>query len=262
MVRKIGIWVAVLTLFGFAGLSQTTVDWDWDFYGGNFGGIFQAGDDALIEFNTVGSHAWGEFHATDADNNPYSYNVDNVSAKVKAWIDNGGDIYFRMDRTDSWVPMYGPEGQYTETEIFSFDGSGFFATQLRTNYASMVTHNYGWVANSQYQVSGTYFELWHKVYSSDDANAWLQAAGNGSVDVTLMSDEARGYGWLWKFGEGAGCHTNANASGTGEGTFSMGATAPNLMEAGMGWSAGGGDFLLALNYFNGFEIDPLNMRGK
>ena len=262
MVRRIAVLVAVLALFSFVAFAQTTVDWNWDFHGGGFNGIFQAGDDAVINFDTGGSHAWGEFHAIDADDNPYSYNVDTVSAKVKAEIGNGGGIYFRMDRNDSLDSMYGPDGQYTETNIWSSDGSGFFATQLKSNYASMITHNYGWVANSQYQVDGSSFSLYHMVHSSADANAWVGITGSGGANLTLMSDEARGNGWLWKFGEGAGCYTNASAEGTGSGIFTMGATAPNQMESGMGWSAGGGTFLLNINYLNGFEIDPINMRGK
>ncbi len=262
MVRRIAVLVAVLALFSFVAFAQTTVDWNWMFDGGFFDGVFQAGDDALVHFNTSGGYARGGFHAVDADDNPYSYNVDTVSTQVKARIGNGGSIYFRMDRNDSLDSMYGPDGQYTQTYIWTSDGSGSFATQLKSNYASMVTHNYGWKNDSQYQVSGSDFLLSHMVYSSADANAWLQATGNGSVDVTLMSDEARGNGWLWKFGEGAGCYTNASAEGTGSGVFSMGATAPNQMESGMGWSAGGGSFLLNINYLNGFEIDPINMRGK
>ena len=261
MKRVLGLLTGVVCALGVVAFSQaTTVDWNWNVYGGGFSGTFTAGDDAQIIFSTDGGHIWGEFHATDANNNPYNYNVDNVNCQVKANVEGGGGVYFKMDRNDSWVPMYGPAGQYTYTDIHTDDGQAYFTTNIRSNYADMITQNYGWQANSQYTASGTNFYINHYICAASGLDASIFVSGNGSADVTLMSDEMRASGW--RFGEGAGCYTNAHASGTGSGTFILGAKAPNNITTGWWGPIGGGSLLVTFKYNNGFNITPINMRGN
>lgn len=261
--KRFLMWVVILAMAGgltaFA-FAQTTLDVLWDSWGGNVTVDFQAGDDNHTWLDTGGNHFFGEFHGINYDDNPYSYNVDTVRAKVRANIEGGGYLEFGMDRQDSYVPMYGPSGQSTYTYLETSD-LGFFATNTRTNFADMITHNYGWQSNSQWTASGDYFFIIHWIRAGDpSSNAGFTAEGSGSVDVTLMSSEARGQ-TSWRLGEGAGCYTNAHASGTGSGYFIIGGQAPNNLSAFGGVTIGGGSVLLDIYYNNGFSVNNLNMSG-
>ncbi|MCD6524343.1 MAG: hypothetical protein J7K48_05020 [Thermococcus sp.] len=254
--------LGLVTVFGFVMVgfaAPTVLNTTWDFYGGGFNINFNSGDDASVTFNTAGAHAWGSFSGTDYDNNPYNYNVDNTRAQVTANVDGGGGIYFRMERQGSWVSMYGVAGQYTETDIWTSDGTAFFASNTRTNYADMITHNYGYKSAEQYQASGTNFRIWHEISGAADRFANVEVFGSGSAIVTLMSDEARASGF--RFGEGAGCYTAARANGTGTGYFGLFATAPNDLQIPFGSVTGGGTFSYQLWYNAGFSVDPINMSG-
>jgi len=260
--RKIMI-VSLLLSFGLAagGLAASSgVDTTWDFYSGWLNISFDSSDDASISLNTGGGHAWGSFLGTDYDDNPHKYNVDTARAQVRAWIEGGGGIQFRMDRLDSWASMYGGPGQYTSTEIFTSDGTAFFATNTRTNFADMITHNYGFQEHDQYSASGSEFGIFHEIYGAADRFAGLSILGSGSAIVTLMSDEARAGGW--RFGEGAGCYVNAKASGTGSGTFTLYGTAPNGLNLPFGaGTIPGGSFNFVIDYLNGFNFTNINSRG-
>jgi len=254
----------LVLVFGFVvgGLAASTVlDTTWNFFGGSLNINFGSGDDASVILATAGTQAWGSFLGTDYDDNPYTYNVDTTRTQVKAWVDGGGWIEFRMDRLASKVSMYGGPGQYTYTQIYTLDGAAFFATNTRTNYADMITHNYGFEANNQYQASGSLFYIVHEIYGAADRFAGLSIQGSGSAIVTLMSDEARAGGW--RFGEGAGCYTNAKASATGSGTFILYGTAPNELKLPFGaGTIPGGSFNFAIDYLNGFNFTNINSSGK
>jgi len=226
---------------------------------GDFEVVFHSDDDASSLLQMRGNHTWGEFHAQDADDNPYGYGVDTTSVQVKVNIENGGSLHFRMDREDGWVPMYGNPGQYTETLINTTD-EAWFATSTRTNYAQMRTCNYGWQNNSQYGAQGDNFNLIHHIFVAADLKAGVAAYGSGSIDVTLMSDDIWG-DQSWKLGRGCGCYTNASAEGTGSGSFTLWGTAPNHLE-GNGWSAGGGSFTMTIDYLNGFTANPIDTAGN
>lgn len=250
-----------LTLLAMA--DPTVLDTSWRFSGGSLGIEFTSSNDAKITFSTGGYFASGSLVATDYDDNPYKYNVDTTRAQVKARVEGGGYISFRMDRLDSWTSMYGAAGQYTYTQIWTYDGAASFATNTRTNYADMITHNYGFQAADQYTASGTDFEIYHEVFGAADRYAGLQIVGSGSAIVTLMSDEARASGW--KFGEGAGCYTNANAVLSGSGLFWLYGTAPNSLK--LPFNLGtipGGSFNFWINYQNlsNFKFDNINSAGS
>jgi len=251
--------VALLVLGGGLALAQTTVDLNWNVLGGDIGIDFQAGDDAYAGLRTGGSYIFGEFHGIDYDNNPYNYNVDTVRAKVRANIDGGGYVEFIMERQDSWAPMYGPEGQVTYTKLET-SGSGFFATNTRTNFASLRTHNYGFQNDNQWRATGD-FKITHYIMAATEPyGAGFYAEGSGSINVTLMSSEVRGNS-AWRFGEGAGCYTNAHAEGTGSGIFEVGGAAPTELHA-FGATIGGGSVTLNILYNNGFSTaNNLNMSG-
>ena len=259
MKRALSLLVLVI-LGGGLVLAQTTVDVTWDTYRGSVSGLFQAGDDVLIRFATMGAHIFGYFNGVDYDNNPYNYGVDNVRARFRGNIEDGGYLEFLMERQDSWVPMYGPAGQVTYTYLETSD-QGFFATQTRTNYADMITHNYGFQANSQWTASGDFY-IKHYIQAANPLyKAGFYTRGNGSIDVTLMSSEVRGES-RWRFGEGAGCYTNAHASGTGSGYFIIYGAAPSQINA-FGATVGGGYVALMINYNNGFTTaNNLNMSGQ
>ena len=258
--QKVLLVAALLVLGGGLALAQTTVDLNWDVVGGNIKIDFNAGDDAYAGLLTGGSYIFGEFHGIDYDNNPYNYNVDTVRAKVRANIDGGGYVEFIMERQDSWEPMYGPEGQATYTYLET-SGTGFFATNTRTNYADMITHNYGFQNDNQWSASGDYFRILHYIRAGNpDYSAGFYARGTGSIDVTLMSSEARGAS-SWRFGEGAGCYLNAHAEGTGSGAFGLWGAAPTELHA-FGATIGGGSVALEILYNNGFSTaNNLNMSG-
>lgn len=259
--KRITTLLAVLVLVSGAmtAVAQTTVVTDWDI-SGNFNFDFQAGDDARFQFSTGGFHAWGQATTTDSGDNPYNYGVDTVSAQTKANIDGGGYINARMERNDSKSSMYGEAGQYTVTNIYSADGTAFFATNTRSNFADMITANYSYQSANQYQAAGTLYSIWHKIFAAEGEYAEVGVLGSGSANITLMSDEMRGSGW--RFGEGAGCYTAASASGAGSGEFYVYGQAPNNLAVPFGAVGGGGSWLLEINYNNGFNVNPINMSGN
>ncbi|MBC7074027.1 hypothetical protein H5T58_01410 [Candidatus Parcubacteria bacterium] len=259
--KQAGLIILAAIGFGLLGLSQTTeIKIDWNAYGGYISHLFTPGNDATINFYSEGAHFWGSATFKDYNDNPYKYNVDTILAQVQAFVENGGVIYFRFDRTDSYTPMYGSAGQYTLTSIYTSDGTASFATQTKTNYAYMVTHNYGFQANNQYTASGSEFGILHQIFGATGLWAVIQVTGNGSAIVTLMSDEASAN--HWKLGEGAGCYTNASLAATGSGTFVLHAEAPNNITTGWGWTIPGGTLDITVNYNNGFNVTGINMRGS
>lgn len=253
------LMIVVVGAFAVVALSQTTSDLEWDVYGGVINHTFVAGDDATVSLGTGGAHAWGSLLDTDAENNPYSYGVDTVSTQVRANVTGGGGISFRMDRQDSWTPMYGGAGQYTATALSTSDGNAALAVKSRTNYAGMVMANYSWQNSDQYTADGSTYQIDHQVWSASGSEAFVHVLGSGSGALTLMTDTTNAGGW--RFGEGAGCYTNAKFVGTGSGTFQLGAEAPNNIATGWGWTVPGGSLSATVNYSNGFDVDGINMNG-
>ena len=261
MKKVLVLAVALVLGLGLAAFAAgTTVDVTWDFSGGTGLTVnFANGDDSNSSLYTAGSHAWGEFHGVDSDDNPYSYGVDSGSFSTKAYVENGGGIKFDVQRTDSHTSMYGPSGQEAYSEVWTADGSAFIGTRASTNFAEARTCNYGWQASSQYTASGSVFYLDHWIKSGDGDQAGVHAAGSGSADVTLMSDEM--HGSSFRLGRGCGCYTDAKASGTGAGEFDLWANAGNSL-SGYGWSApGGGSYLQQIKYNGGFSADNIYVDG-
>jgi hypothetical protein len=257
--KKIASMLLIVVLaFSVIAFTETTVDVDWNVFGGGISVDFQADNDAFAGLETAGSHVWGNFSGTDSDNNPYNYGVDDTTTEVKANF-VGGYIDYNMQRQDSKTSMYGPAGQSSATYIESSD-SGSFASRITTNFAGMRNCNYGFQSSNQWTASGD-FLIQNYINAGDPlSGAGFNAMGSGSVNVSLMSSEASGSS-SWNLGQGCGSYTNANANGTGSGSFNIYGQAPNQINA-FGATVGGGLVGLTINYNNGFDTgNNLNMSG-
>ena len=263
---KRGLVVSFVLMLSFSIIAfavSTTVDVNWDAWGGPSSGItidFANGDDSNSSLSANGGHYWGEFHGTDSDNNPYGYGVDNGAFSTKAYVADGGVITFDVTRTDSKTSMYGPSGQYTYSGVGTADGEASVVTQTSTNFAGARTCNYGWQSNNQYMASGSSFYINHYINDGDEEGARVSVwNGNGSATVTSMSDEMGGSSF--RLGWGCGCYNNANAFGTGSGTFELYGNASNAL-SGNGWSSGGGTYLQQINYLDGFNVSDSHIDGN
>jgi len=249
----LGIMLAFL-LVGSVG-AATTVQTNWN-GGGNFDTHFTADDDANADFWTGGSVISGEWHASDANDNPYTYGVDNVEAKVKASVENGF-MEYKFDRTDSKVSMYGESGQQSYTYI-NTAGTGDFAWRSTSNYASLLSSNYGWQANGQIQATGS-----HTIIHTFEANefewAGIRVVADATTYISDMSESGRGSSY--KFGKGNGCYTNAEVDIDGSGIFDLNAYADNSITTDTGITTDG--FLnVHAEFSNGFHYNNFALEGN
>jgi len=253
--------VLVMAMSSLVFAAPTTVKMIWDAYGGmGIDFTFLNGDDSFATLQTAGNYYFGQFDGKDSDDNPYSYNVDSGLFQLRASVESGGYIDYRVERTDSKSSMYGPAGQFSDSSVGSSDGTAFMAQQTVTNYASQKNCNYGFEANNQFQAAGTAFSIWHEIQdgAGDGASVWV--LGSGSASVTYMSDEMGGSSF--RFGRGCGCYNNCGATGTGSGVFELEAWATNSL-SGDGWSApSGGTYLQQLVYDGGFTVDDPYAEGN
>jgi hypothetical protein len=190
-----------------------TLDWSGS---GTVTGVFNSGDDATAWVLAHGATS-GTFYALDTGVCPYAgYHVDDSSAYIRGDIIAGGDLTFQYYRTDSYVPMYGISGQLSYSFVGS-TGTGSLDFKTSSNYASLVSSEYSFQANGQFQATGTTFEIDHALFSGDPLNfGQLKIVGSGSAVVDYMADGYTG-GDGFKFGSGDGCYTNADILATGSG---------------------------------------------
>lgn len=256
--RRLAIFATMLAILALplAGAKATTeMDLTWSGLG-YVSGTFTSGDDAVVGMYAEG-FTHGQFHATDADDNPYNYQVDTTSAWFKGYVDGGGELYFNFDRTDSYEPMYGPADQYTESYL-GCSGTGQLIFTTRSNYADLDSSNYGFQANDQFLANGVYL-AYHYVENGDN-NAWFEAGGNGTLDIDHMTDDTGNT--QIKFGHGCGCYTNADVVQTGEGYFDLGAHFENSMTMD-GWSASGDvDYGFHVDFTSGFSWSDYHFTGN
>jgi hypothetical protein len=219
--KKIVSMLAMLLLtVGIVG-AATTVDTTWS-GSGLFQTHFIAGDDATSDFWTGGSVISGEYHAIDSDNNPYSYGVDSVEAKLKAHTEDGF-IEYSFTRDDSYESMYGLAGQESYTVVDTY-GTGDLAWRSSSNYAALVNSNYGWQANGQIQATGDHY-IYHSFDNGYDEGAEITVDADANTIITDMCESS--WGSSYTFGKGCGCYTNANVNIVGEGVFDLKAFADN-----------------------------------
>jgi len=252
----IGLALVASLLFGGVALADdpTTVDVNWNGAGAVIGSV-TCGDDATASFGTSASHHQvGEFHATDSNDNPYTYGVDSCVFTMETSITDGGGAYLLVSRTDSKESSYGLAGQQSYIYVSTDDGDATLQNRSSTNYASMKDCNYGWNSSDHITVAGaSTFELLRWMNSGNGDFAGLRASGSGSADLDCMSSEANGASV--RLGWGCGCYTNADFTATGAGLFELQAngdtTATTAMAPGMtgassfdfvAWWTGGSTF--------------------
>jgi len=233
--------------------AATTVDMNWN-GGGNFNTHFAAGDDATADFWTSGGLISGEFHATDSDNNPYNYGVDNVEAKFKAHAENGF-IEYKFDRLDAKT-SYGDAGQRSYSMVGS-SGTADLSWRSTSNYASLSSSNYGWQANGQMQATGNH-EITHTFGTSTEW-AGMHIVADGTSYVSDMSEGSNKNGYT--FGKGLGCYTNAEVDIVGAGVFDLDAYADNSIVTDTGITTDG--YLnIHSNFGSGFHYDNFALTGN
>ena len=234
--------------------AATTVNTNWN-GAGTFDTHFNAGDDATADFWTGGSLIAGEWHATDSDNNPYNYGVDNVEAKVKANATNGF-VEYKFDRTDAKT-SYGEAGQESYTLINSV-GTANFAWRSTSNYASLSSSNYGWQANGQMQATGKHTII-HTFATNPTEWAGLRVVADGTSYISDMSEGSSNSGYT--FGKGLGCYTNAEVDIVGAGSFDLNAYADNSIVTDTGITTDG--FLnIHSDFASGFHYNNFALTGN
>ena len=252
--QLITVFALILGLLTFAGIAtaETTSDTDWNAHGGFVDHTFTAGDDATFRMSTGGSHFWGEFNATDKDNNPYTYGVDSVYGDIDARVENGGGITFEINRTDAKTS--GPAGQRSYSSVESDNGYAGMIYRGNTNYARLRNSQYGFRNDNQFFASGSNYSMYHSLRDGDGDGAYVDVVGSsGNARITTMSDES--WGGSFKFGTGSGTYTNAGVDAVGPGSTIISGFASNYLE-GAGWTMpSGGTHTSTWNYNDSVDID-------
>jgi len=139
----LGVMISGVAL---ASPNEVNVSWDGS---GTVTGDVTCGDDANATFVIGGNNQVGSFYAKDADDNPYTYNVDSCQFSLTTAFNGGGLAELTVNRNDSKTSSYGAAGQQSYACIYSYDGTGYLSNRSSTNYASMKDCNYGWNSSNQ-----------------------------------------------------------------------------------------------------------------
>jgi len=206
----------------------------------------------------------GIANLSNAGGNPYGYNVPSTSAFVSANFSGGGLTTYNFTRTDSYIPMYGPAGQFVMAGVQSDDGTGNMALTINTNYASLGVGNYSQPnvpGGGQFYATGSNFGIVHSVADGAGNGAGFNLTGSGSARINAMSSDVGGSSF--NFGAGQGCYTNATIATTGSGSLILGGAAANYLNApGFGTTLyGGGNFQAAANYNAGLNVANFSING-
>lgn len=217
--------VAALALAS-AAQAQTTVNTTWN-GGGNVDTSVTATGSTAATFSTGGNMISGSFGFTNQGNNPYGYGVSNTTTNVNAAVGSGGFISSSVNRTGSYVPLYGLAGQSISAAASSSDGSAALVQNASVNYAGMTDIGYGQpktAGGNTVDASGSNVILSYGVNTgSAGNNAGILVNASGSAALNLSSSGVR-YN-SFGMGQGQGIFTQANFSGTGIGTVSTGGMA-------------------------------------
>ena len=263
----------ILLLFISVVSAENTTDLTWNGSGEVAIDVFN-GDDSESHFYTVGNWISGQFHAKDMLNNPYNYGVNSTSAWTSALFQGGGLIEFETLRNDSYpTSMYGDAGQRSYSKVFSVDGDGEMAHINSTNYASLLSSNYGirsdWTSNGHMFEATKNFEIYHGLWDADGDGASFNAYGYGDSAVGYLDImEGKSTGSSFIFGDGCGCYNNADYSALGSGELLWNAHADNQLNIdwfGLTVDGDGTDDSAMMNlYFkwaDGFTIPNLIVNG-
>jgi hypothetical protein len=268
----IALLLAVVATLAFGSVAlaadPTEVNMNWS-GSGSVGTTVTAGNDAIIHFAASGSGISGNFTAKDFNDNPYFYNVDTVSSYIQSAVADGSSWY-RVNRTDSKVSMYGPPGQISYSFIGANGGTAEMATGGFTNYAELEDPTYGkpkTTSGKNFEANASSYLIYRYIQTSDGDNAWFQAQGSGTALIDCMSCNA--WGSWFDFGRGSGCYTNADAQFTGAGSFQvMGSAGNSVSFPGLGLTAtgdgtpGSASLQLIANWVSSFNIADYSMSGN
>ncbi len=210
--------------------------------------------DTLTSFHSEGTNHVGTFNATDSNNNPYNYGVDNNVASLETVITGSGWAELLVLRTDSHEPMYGASGQESYTYVGISSGVATLQNQSSTNYAAMGDANYGWNANDHITVtSADSYTLIRGIASGSGDVASVKATGTGDADLDCMSSSANSSSL--KLGWGSGSYTNADFSATGTGTFTLAATGDTSTTTAMApGMTGASSFSIIASWTSSFNV--------
>lgn len=175
--------------------------------------------DASAGFTTGGDSIRGSYTATDSNNNPYSYGVDNFSSYLNAGVANGY-INTGCNRDSSYAGMYGNAGQSSYSFVQAYGGTASMAYRSTTNFAGMVDGSYKYQLPGGHNIvadASSYF-MNRSINDGRGNLASTNAAGSGTATLDCMSAEASGR-WTLQLGTGAGCYKDANFNATGTGVF-------------------------------------------
>lgn len=264
MKRKIAVALAValagVMLFSGVALADdpTTVDVDWS--GSGWVGVEVDTGDAYAGFGTGGDSISGSYSATDSNNNPYNYGVDNFSAYLNAYVENG-EIDTGCLRTDS-TGMYGSAGQYSWSYVGVDDGSASMAYRSTTNFAQMTDGSYGYqlLGGHNIVVDADSYYIDRGIEDGRGNSGYLEAWGSGTATLDCMTSGASGC-WSLTFGRGGGCYTDANFNATGTaGHFEVtGEGNTSITFNGMGVSSGGGSLSFIADWLGSFSISDYSL---
>jgi len=243
----------------------TEVNTDW-LGGGRISQTVTADDDATVSFVSDGDGIGGNLNVNDANNNPYNYGVDTVTAYSTSAVNNGF-TQFQIDRLAS-KSSYGNAGQGMYSFVSASNGVAELATGATTNYASMVVSTYGKTKTSNgknLEANADSFVLQQEIWDGSGDVAFIRHTGTGTSKIDAMSHEMSGSSF--KFGKGAGCYTNADIDATGAGLVQVYAIADNGLNVDSGSVVIPGDgndnsamYNLQIGYsghfvFNNFALD-------
>lgn len=236
--------------------TEVNVNWDG---AGLVGTIVNTGD-AETNFSTGGNHIEGHFKAIDANNNSYSYGVDNFTTQLMANVTDGY-IVSQTDRLTSKVSMYGDPGQYTFSFLDVDGGTGSMAIGTVSNYAAMkdCTYQNQLPGGHNMVVDANYYILERFVQASDGDFGEFWAIGNGQATLDSMSSDMYATGVL--FGHGCGCYTDASFTATGAGGHvEITGSGGNLVKfEGLGIQSGGGSLSIIADWVNSFNISDYSL---
>lgn len=254
----LGLLAALLLVVGLVSAVSTTIDTTWN-GGGSFATTFISGDDATAHFGTSGSLISGEFHAIDSNDDPYGYGVDSTSTTIKSSVGNGA-MEYTFTRQDSYVPMYGVDGQqsYTYIQSLGLTATGNFAWSTSSNYAGLGNSNYGWQSNNQMMATGDHY-IRHYLSADINNGAQIIVDAVGTTQVTDMCDSAGGTSF--NFGKGCGCYTNANVAITGAGLFDLSSASDNQIVTDTGIIVNGGNYNVHSVFTGGFQFGNFALTG-
>lgn len=235
----------------------TTVTTTWD----GSGVVVVTADtgDAFAGVSTGGDGINGSYAATDSNNNPYGYGVDNFSAYLNAYVEDGY-IDTGCLRTDS-TGMYGSDGQESWSFVGVVGGSASMAYRTTTNFAAMKDcgYTYQLLGGHNIVVNADDYYIDRGIADGRGNSGILEAWGSGMATLDCMSAEASGC-WALKFGRGCGCYTDANYTATGSGHFEVTGTGNNgVTFNGLGISSGGGSLSIIADFTNNFSIGDYSL---